>query len=106
MDERPNDRVDTLKQFVAESPDDPLPRYGLAMEYRRLGQLEASDEAFRQIRARFPDYLPQYLIHGQVLEALGRTDAAREAYTLGLEKARATGEAHAARELEAARDAL
>jgi len=106
MEERLNDRVDSLKQFVDESPDDPLPRYGLAMEYRRLGQLEASDEVFRQIRERFPDYLPQYLIHGQVLESLDRQDAAREAYTLGLEKAEAAGEAHAARELEAARDAL
>ena len=106
MAAQPNDRVESLKQFVSESPDDPLPRYGLAMEYRRLGQLEASDEAFREIRARFPDYLPQYLIHGQVLEGLGRPDAAREAYTLGLAKAEANGEAHAARELEAARDAL
>lgn len=95
-------RLDNLRHFIDESPDDPLPLYGLAMEYRRIGQLEASEDVFRTLRTRFPEYLPQYLIHGQVLEAMGRPDAAREIYDLGLEKAQQQGETHAESELREA----
>ena len=87
-------RLDNLKQLVEESPDDPLALYGLAMEYRRIGSLEAA--------SRFPAYGPQYLMHGQVLEAMARPDAAREAYRLGIDKANEQGELHARTELEAA----
>lgn len=106
MEPKDKGRLEALEAFVAEQPDAPLPLYGLAMEHRRLGDLEAASRVFAEVRARFPDYVPAYLIHGQVLEGLGDTEAARAAYAEGIERARAAGEAHAASELEAALDAL
>ena len=98
--------IETLKAFAEERPDDPFPVYALAMEHKRQGALEEADRVFRDLRRRHPDYLPQYLIHGQVLEGMGGGDAAAEAYRLGLEVARRTGEAHAEEELQEALDAL
>lgn len=100
------DRLETLRHLAESAPDDPLPRYAVAMEHRRLGDLDAAEKAFAEVRAHFPDYLPAYLIHGQVLEAVGREADAREAYAKGLDLARRAGEDHAASELAAALEAL
>ena len=99
-------QLENLRQLVDESPDDPLPLYGVAMEYRNTGQLEAAEDVFRTLADRFPDYLPQYLMHGQLLEELGREDAAREMYDQGIVKAQAQGETHAESELREAYDRI
>lgn len=95
-------QLQNLIDLVEQSPDDPLVLYGLAMEYRKVGQLEAAADLFGTLQERFPDYVPQYLMHGQLLEAMGTPDAARETYRLGIEKAQAQGETHAQSELEEA----
>jgi tetratricopeptide (TPR) repeat protein len=100
------DRLARLKAFVEESPDDPFPLYGVAMEHKRLGDFASADATFEALRTRFPDYLPQYLLHGQVLEGLGRRDDAAATLRRGLEVAAAAGDAHAEEELQEALDAL
>ena len=37
------DRIATLKSFVTRSPQDPFPRYGLAMEYKNRGELATAN---------------------------------------------------------------
>lgn len=100
------DRRELLAGFVAQSPDDPFPLYGLAMEHRRLGGLEEALDCFRQLGEKFSDYIPQYLMHGQLLETMDDIEAARAAYEEGLGRARSAGEDHAAEELTAAIEAL
>ncbi len=100
------ERLELLRRFVEENPDDPFPRYGLAMEYRRLGETEEALATFRALRRDFPDYLPQYLMHGQLLAAEGRVDEAREVFRAGIALAKQQGETHALSELTDALEAL
>ena len=58
--------------------------------------------AFESLRSRSPDYVPMYLMCGQMLEQMGRVADARTWMAAGMAAARAKGDAHAASELEAA----
>lgn len=96
------DRIATFKSFIERSPADPFPRYGLAMEHKGRGELAEAWAAFAELLERFPDYVPTYLMAGGTLAALGRRDEAADVYRRGREAAARKGDAHAARELEAA----
>lgn len=100
------DRLEEIKQIVEQMPNDPFPRYGLAMEYKTSGNLQAADETFRDLAQRHPAYVPQYLMHGQVLVALQRPDEARAALQAGIAAAQRAGNAHALGELRSALDAI
>lgn len=95
------DRIATFKTFIERSPADPFPRYGLAMEHKRLGALAEAWAVFSEILTRFPDYVPAYLMGGGTLAALGRRDEACDIYRRGIEVA-ARRDPHARRELESA----
>lgn len=96
------DRVATFRTFIQRNPQDPFPRYGLAMELRSRGDLDGAAAAFDELIAGFPDYVPSYLMSGGVLAELGRRPEAIERYRRGIEVAAARGDAHAKKELEAA----
>jgi tetratricopeptide (TPR) repeat protein len=100
------DRLGMLETMVAAKPDDPFPRYGLAMEYKKLGRHDEAHATFGELIARHGDYLPAYLMHGNLLEAMGRSEEAVAVYQRGIEVARAARDDHALSELQAARDAL
>jgi len=97
------DRLAALRDFVAKSPDDPFPRYGLAMEFVKAGELERAVAEFETVRQKEPSYGAAYYHGGQALEKLGRLDDARKCYQQGVESTR---DAHARSELQAALDIL
>lgn len=99
-------RLEILKGLVEQNPRDPFSRYGLAMEYRTLGDLESAAGEFRTLLASSPDYVPAYYHAGQTLERCGREDEAREVYRRGLEAAARKGDGHASSEIQAALDIL
>ena len=96
------DRIATFKQFISEQPDNPFPRYGLAMEYKKQGQLEDACAAFDELTSVFPDYVATYLMYGNTLAALERDRQADQIYRKGIDVSTAKGDAHARNELEAA----
>lgn len=96
------DRVATFRSFIAKSPSDPFPRYGLAMELKARGDLAGAWDQFEELVTKFPDYVPTYLMAGGTLVALGRKDEAADIYRKGIEVATQRGDQHARRELEAA----
>ncbi|MCL2447726.1 MAG: tetratricopeptide repeat protein [Polyangiaceae bacterium] len=98
-------RLDFLVKLTASS-EDPFAWYGLAMEYRSLERYGEALATFEKLRARSPDYVPMYLMCGQVLEKLGRGDEARSWLSAGIAVARAKGDAHALSELESALQTL
>jgi tetratricopeptide (TPR) repeat protein len=99
-------RLEILKEMVARNPSDSFARYGLAMEYRKQGDLEAAIAEFRTLMAVDPEYTAAYYHAGQALEVAGKASEARELYRRGIEVATRKGEAHAATELEAALELL
>jgi tetratricopeptide (TPR) repeat protein len=100
------DRIATFQSFIARSPEDPFPRYGLAMELKGCGRIDDAIREFAILMERFPDYVPTYLMAGTTLAELGRTAEARDAMTRGLSAAQKKGDRHAASELESALAAL
>lgn len=96
------DRLETFRSFIAKKPDDPFPRYGLAMELRSRGDLVAATAAFAELVEKFPDYVPTYLMAGGVLAQQGRRDDAAALFRRGIEVSTRKSDLHAKKELEAA----
>ena len=102
----PSARLDILKSMVEQNPADCFARYGLAMEYRNTGDLEAAMGEFRALMAAHPDYAPAYFHGGQTLERMGRIAEAREVYRRGVEVTARGGDPHARSEMQGALDML
>ena len=99
-------RLETLLNLVEQNPADSFMRYGLAMEYRNTGNLEAAVGEFRKLMTADPEYGPAYFHGGQTLERLGRLEEARELYLQGVEVTTRKGDLHARDEMRAALDLL
>ena len=99
-------RLEALKSMVAQQPADSFLRYGLAMEYRNAGDLEAAVSEFRSLIAADAEYAAAYFHAGQTLERLGRPDEAREAYRAGIAVTNRQGNRKTRDELQAALDLL
>lgn len=99
-------RLEFLLKMTSSGNEDPFVWYGLAMEFRSLGRLDEALAAFETLRARTPDYVPMYLMCGQMLESMGRTEDARAWLASGVETAQMKRDSHAASELESALRAL
>lgn len=99
-------RLEILKNMVAQNPQESFLRYGLAMEYRNTGDLDAALAEFAALIAASPDYVAAYFHGGQTLERAGRPDEARTMYRNGIEASLRTGDVHARGELQAALDML
>ena len=102
----PEQRLETFRRLVEKSPDDAFARYSLAMGLRSLGRNEEAANELGELARRKPDYVPTYLMLGQVLEALARRRQAALAYEQGLLAAGRARNDHAASELGRALDAL
>jgi predicted Zn-dependent protease len=99
-------RLFYLEKVTAAGTEDPMPWYALAMEYRTIGRHDEALQTFTTLRTRKPDYVPMYLMCGQMLEGLGRVDEAREWLEAGIGAAREKRDSHALGELEGALAAL
>lgn len=93
------DRLTTLTQFLEQNPGDAFARYGLAMEYSRLGQIEAALEQFKKLLELHPDYTNGYFMAAQTLERAGRTPEAKKMLENGIAAAQRTGNRHALSEM-------
>jgi predicted Zn-dependent protease len=99
-------RIEAFRAFVAKSPEDAFSRYSLAMALRSAGRGEEAAAEFEELRRRRPEYVPAYLMLGQVLEAIGRDADAARAYEEGIAAAARANDAHAQSELGQALDAV
>jgi predicted Zn-dependent protease len=95
-------RLAFLEKTTADGSKDPLAWYGLAMEYRKLERWDEALQTFTTLRTANPDYVAMYLMCGQMLESITRTDEAREWLEAGVAAAKKKGDSHAISELEAA----
>jgi tetratricopeptide (TPR) repeat protein len=101
-----NKRLEMLLKLTSAGSQDPFPWYGLAMEYRSLERHEEALATFAKLRAMKADYVPTYLMCGQMLEKLGKLEEAREWMRAGITAAKTKGDTHALSELQAALDAI
>ncbi len=97
------DRLGMLRSMVAAKPDDPFPAYGLAMELTKTGALDEARATFDALTKAHPEYVPAYLMFGNLLVRMGDKDAAGVTYDAGIAAATQAGDDHARGELEQAK---
>jgi tetratricopeptide (TPR) repeat protein len=95
-------RIDAIQKIVDAQPNDPFPRYGLAMEFKNAGRAEEAHVTFAELERRHPEYVAQYLMHGNLLVTMHQVDEARAVYQRGIEASRKKGDNHALGELQQA----
>ncbi len=99
-------RVEILKEMLAQDTNNSFARYGLAMEYAKSGELESAVQEFEKLLAADETYVAAYFHSGQALEKLGRLDDARATYEKGIEASTRKGDLHTRSEIEAALNLL
>ena len=101
-----NSRLETLRSFAEKRPQDPFPRYALAMELKTSGDREGAWRVFESLVGEHPDYIASFAPAGEVLVALDRLKEARALYGKGIEACTRRNDAHTRDHLESALDAL
>lgn len=101
-----NTRIASLVQMVDARPEDPRPRFGLALEYEKQGQWAEMVDTLRGYLELTDDEGNAYGRLAQALRHLGRDDEAREAYRQGIEAAQRHGHPTMAGEFEDALDGM
>ena len=94
------DRIAALNDILTEHPKDAFARYGLAMEYSRMGDLDRALAEFSILLEHNPDYTAGYFMAAQSLVRAERTDEAKKMLQDGIASARRTGNLHAQSEME------
>ena len=91
-------RIEQLKKYLEESPDDPFLYYALALEFMKETP-ERSAEIFRKMLTDYPEYLPVYYHAANCFWELGSTDEARSAFETGIGLAEQQEDSNTLREL-------
>jgi predicted RNA polymerase sigma factor len=99
-------RLDAIRKIVEQQPKDPFARYGLAMELKNAGLREEACATFEELERQHPGYVPQFLMHANLLAELKRTSDARACLERGIAAAKKAGNAHALSEMQSALDQL
>ena len=96
-------RIDQIRQFLQDSPNDSFLRYALAQELQKQGDVVAAKEAYLWLTDNQPSYVATYYHLGKLLIAQGEKVAALAWFNLGIEHAKAAKELHALSELQSAK---
>lgn len=99
-------RLELFDKLIARGTSDPFHYYARAMELRSLARGEEALAGFADVIARFPDYVPSYLMAAQLAREREDAPRAREFATAGMAAAKRAGDEHALSELTAFHDAL
>ncbi len=93
-------RIEALQRLAAARPDDPRARFGLALEYEKVGRWEEVVVELRRYLALADDEGNAYGRLGHALRQLGRGEEAQEAYRQGIRAATRHGHPTMAQEFE------
>jgi Tfp pilus assembly protein PilF len=100
------ERIDKLKAFLQNSPNDSFLKHALALEYVKLEDEAGARKLFEEILAFDPAYTGSYYHLAKLLERTGERQLAVEWYEKGMAAAKAAGDRHAYGELSGAYDDL
>jgi Tfp pilus assembly protein PilF len=99
-------KIDQLKTFLINSPEDPFLKHALALEWIKLGNDAEAKELFLEILERDPSYIGTYYHLARLLERAGELQNAKSWYEKGMSAAKQAGDKHAYNELHAAYEDL
>lgn len=99
-------RLEKIEALLADEPNDQELLYMLAMEHVSLGDDSTAVLCFERLMQVVPNYPPAYHQAGRALQRLNRVAEAREVLAKGISVALASGDRHAAEEMQALSDML
>lgn len=99
-------RIDKIKEMLAQSGRDSFLEHALALEYIKLEKQQEALDVFTDLLRNNPDYLGSYYHLGKLYEALGQKDEALITYEKGMELAKSVKDMHSFNELRGAYDEL
>jgi tetratricopeptide (TPR) repeat protein len=99
-------RMEKLRAFLEQQPEDVFLQHALALEYEKTGDIPAAIGQFAQLLSNHPKATGSYFHYARLLVQTGQTEKALKAYQQGMEACRVAGDAHALRELQGAYDEL
>jgi predicted Zn-dependent protease len=99
-----NKRREMLEKMVASGKADSFALYALALEYRTEERVDDAMATFGKLREADPNYLPMYLMAGQILLERDRAAEAKTWLEAGVELATKQGNMKARSELQSALD--
>jgi len=78
-----NTRIELLKQYIIEEPNEPFNIYALANEYI-TEEPQTALKYFEQLLANYPEYLGTYYQAGKLFAAFGQVNNARAIFESGI----------------------
>jgi len=99
-------RIEVLRGFLNDNPDDSFSRYALALEYIKLGRNDEALREFESVVKNDPGYVATYYQLGQLYQKLGQKHEAEKTLRTGITVAAKAGDEHTRSELEAALETL
>ena len=97
-----DERLEQLRAYLAEDPNDPFLYFAIAQEHARAGRSAPALEHYHILTLRFPEYVGTYYHLGKLLEREGRREEAIDTYREGIKRAEDARERNAVRELREA----
>jgi Tfp pilus assembly protein PilF len=100
------DRLEKLKEFLQQDPDDQFSKHALSLEYIKKGEVLEARRLFEEILQKDPSYVGTYYHLGKLLESIGDEAGAIKVYEKGIEEANKAGDVHTRNELRSALEEL
>jgi Flp pilus assembly protein TadD len=100
MDVTEDPRITALRKMAEARPEDPRPRFGLALEFEKAGRWDDAARELREYLALADDEGNAWGRLGKALRSLGRDDEAKDAYRRGIDAAGRHGHPTMAGEFE------
>lgn len=97
-----SERLEQLKEFLKDSPQDPFLKYAVATEYLKLGKQKEALEGYMDLITNHADYVGTYYHLGKLYEKMNRPDDARTIYKNGMIITQQKRNMHALNELRGA----
>lgn len=101
-----NERIEKLRTFLAQSPDDCFLNHALALEYIKMGDDAEARKLFEKNLQVNENYVATYYHIGKLMERVGEQDAAITIYEKGMQIAKAADDMHSYNELQGAYEDL
>ena len=93
------DRIEKLKEFLKDNPQDSFVQHALALEYIKLDNDAEARKLFETLLAREPGYVGSYYHLAKLLEKMGDNKEVIKLCEKGMEEAKKAGDQLAYNEL-------
>ena len=100
------ERLEKLKAFLAQNPEDSFVQHALALEYVKRNDDAAAKAQWESLLQRDEKYVGSYYHLAKLLERSGEREAAIATYEKGMQVAKQFVDNHAYNELQAAYEDL